>query len=86
MNNLPGVSQLKTGEVSSGLWLPCSGLVCFDTSLILHFLGPTVSLSIMSNSYKALKEEFVSNLSGGSISEVNIVTSVAPVCTLLACI
>ena len=33
----------------------------------------------MANSYKALKEEFVSNLSGGSISEINVVTAVAPV-------
>ena len=36
----------------------------------------------MANSYKALKENFVSNLSGGSIAEVNLVTAVAPVSTL----
>lgn len=30
-------------------------------------------------SYKKLKEDFVSNLSGGSASEVNYVTAVAPV-------
>jgi len=33
----------------------------------------------MAQSYKALKEGFVSGLSGGSISEVNYVTAVAPV-------
>ena len=36
----------------------------------------------MANSYKALKEDFVSNLSGGSIGEINLVTSVAPVSLL----
>lgn len=30
-------------------------------------------------SYKALKEDFVSNLTGGEISEINYVTAVAPV-------
>lgn len=34
----------------------------------------------MANSYKTLKEDFVSNLSGGTISEINYVTAVAPVC------
>lgn len=33
----------------------------------------------MAQSYKALKESFVSNLSGGKVSEVNYVTAVAPV-------
>jgi glucosaminylphosphatidylinositol acyltransferase len=33
----------------------------------------------MEKSYKARKEEFVSNLSGGSILEINYVTLVAPV-------
>ena len=33
----------------------------------------------MAHSYKALKEEFVSNLSGGGIAEINLVTLVAPV-------
>lgn len=37
----------------------------------------------MAQSYKALKEDFVSNLSGGSIMEVNYVTAVAPVSYLL---
>ncbi|KAI9759305.1 MAG: Glucosaminyl phosphatidylinositol (GlcN-PI) nositol acylation protein [Chaenotheca gracillima] len=32
----------------------------------------------MANSYKSLKEDFVSNLTGGEISEINIVTAVAP--------
>lgn len=36
---------------------------------------------IMSNatSYKQLKEDFVSNLSGGSVTEISYVTAVAPV-------
>ena len=29
--------------------------------------------------YKALKEDFVSNLTGGEIGEINYVTAVAPV-------
>ena len=33
----------------------------------------------MAQSYKTLKEDFVSNLSGGQISEINYVTAVAPV-------
>lgn len=33
----------------------------------------------MAHSYKSLKEDFVSNLSGGSIQEINYVTAVAPV-------
>ncbi|KAI9785916.1 MAG: Glucosaminyl phosphatidylinositol (GlcN-PI) nositol acylation protein [Geoglossum umbratile] len=37
----------------------------------------------MANSYKALKEDFVSNLTGGSISEINKVTMVAPVAVIL---
>jgi hypothetical protein len=30
--------------------------------------------------YKKLKEDFVSNLTGGPISEISYVTAVAPVC------
>ena len=33
----------------------------------------------MAQSYKSLKENFVSNLSGGDIWEINYVTAVAPV-------
>lgn len=33
----------------------------------------------MANSYKSLKEDFVSNLTGGSIWEINYVTIAAPV-------
>ena len=33
----------------------------------------------MAQSYKTLKEDFVSNLSGGTVSEINWVTIVAPV-------
>ncbi|EPQ62989.1 Bgt-2379 [Blumeria graminis f. sp. tritici] len=33
--------------------------------------------------YKALKEDFVSNLTGGTISEINYVTAVAPVAVIL---
>ncbi|KAI9853071.1 MAG: Glucosaminyl phosphatidylinositol (GlcN-PI) nositol acylation protein [Thelocarpon superellum] len=32
----------------------------------------------MANSYKSLKEDFVSNLSGGDIAEINYVTAIAP--------
>ena len=37
----------------------------------------------ITQSYKALKEGFVSNLSGGEVSEINWVTAVAPVRVLL---
>ncbi|KAL8934719.1 MAG: hypothetical protein Q9211_005079 [Gyalolechia sp. 1 TL-2023] len=37
----------------------------------------------MAQSYKSLKENFVSNLSGGSISEINYVTAVAPTAVFL---
>lgn len=33
----------------------------------------------MAASYKSLKEDFVSGLTGGDISEINLVTAVAPV-------
>lgn len=38
----------------------------------------------MAASYKALKEDFVSNLTGGKIGEINYVTAVAPVRFCLA--
>lgn len=48
--------------------------------------GPTASSNMsraaeaaMAASYKSLKEDFVSNLTGGEISEINYVTAVAPV-------
>lgn len=31
-------------------------------------------------SYKQMKEDFVSNLSGGEVTEINYVTAVGPVC------
>ncbi|KAG6999594.1 mitochondrial distribution and morphology protein 12 [Physcia stellaris] len=37
----------------------------------------------MAQSYKSLKEDFVSNLSGGTIGEINTVTAVAPAAYLL---
>ncbi|RFU30619.1 hypothetical protein B7463_g5721, partial [Scytalidium lignicola] len=37
----------------------------------------------MAASYKALKEDFVSNLTGGSIGEINLVTAVAPTAVIL---
>lgn len=37
----------------------------------------------MAQSYKTLKEDFVSNLTGGKISDINYVTAVAPVCAQL---
>lgn len=40
----------------------------------------TYSRATMAQSYKSLKENFVSNLSGGSIWEINYITAVAPVC------
>lgn len=57
---------------------------------LLHFLSLDFRLTSrqtsrtaekvsMAQSYKALKEGFVSNLSGGEVSEVNYVTAVAPV-------
>jgi hypothetical protein len=36
-------------------------------------------MSNMAASYKQRKEDFVSNLSGGSVSEISYVTAVAPV-------
>ena len=33
----------------------------------------------MAASYKSLKEDFVSGLTGGNISEINYITAVAPV-------
>ena len=33
----------------------------------------------MAASYKRLKEDFVSNLTGGEIGEINYVTAIAPV-------
>ena len=38
----------------------------------------------MAQSYKTLKEEFVSDLLGGSVSEINYVTAVAPVSTAMS--
>jgi hypothetical protein len=35
----------------------------------------------MHQDYKARKEDFVANLSGGSISEINLITLAAPVST-----
>ncbi|KAG9235952.1 GWT1-domain-containing protein [Amylocarpus encephaloides] len=37
----------------------------------------------MTASYKSLKEDFVSNLAGGSIAEINYVTAVAPIALIL---
>jgi len=33
--------------------------------------------------YKQLKEDFVSHLTGGTATEINLVTAVAPVCIIL---
>jgi hypothetical protein len=49
--------------------------------------SPSTTINTMSKareqaiaaSYKALKEDFVSNLTGGEIGEINYVTAVAPV-------
>ncbi|KAI9839412.1 MAG: Glucosaminyl phosphatidylinositol (GlcN-PI) nositol acylation protein [Sclerophora amabilis] len=37
----------------------------------------------MANSYKSMKEDFVSNLTGGEVAEINYVTAVAPASALL---
>lgn len=41
--------------------------------------GATAAAAAAASNYKKLKEDFVSNLSGGSASEVFLVTAVAPV-------
>jgi len=51
--------------------------------------GPSPKMSkaakeAMAANYKSLKEDFVSGLTGGSISEINVVTAVAPVCLSFA--
>ena len=40
-----------------------------------------VETAAMTQSYKLLKEDFVSNLTGGEIPEINAITAVAPVCS-----
>lgn len=42
--------------------------------------GPTGLIFVMEQDYKARKEAFVSNLSGGDINEINTVALVASVC------
>ncbi|KJR81542.1 phosphatidylinositol glycan, class W [Sporothrix schenckii 1099-18] len=44
--------------------------------------GATAAAAAAANNYKQLKEDFVSNLSGGSANEVILVTAVAPVAVL----
>lgn len=51
--------------------------VCIDLHSL--YLGSQKNPSTMAQSYKTLKENFVSNLSGGIVSEINWVTAVAPV-------
>lgn len=46
----------------------------------LLYTGPTGLIFIMDQDYKARKEAFVSNLSGGDINEINAVALVASVC------
>lgn len=43
-------------------------------------MDQTASAAAAAASYKQLKEDFVSNLTGGTAAEVNLVTAVAPVC------
>jgi hypothetical protein len=40
----------------------------------------------MDKSYKLLKEEFVSNLSGGTIRDLAVVTAAVPVCPFSPCV
>ena len=65
---------------------------CFrhaGNTFLKHDVGPAYpalslspilsSLALMAQSYKSIKEDFVSNLSGGSIREIICVTAIAPV-------
>lgn len=49
---------------------------------VRHAVDSPASLDMASSTanYKQLKEDFVSNLSGGTVSEIAQVTLVAPVC------
>lgn len=44
--------------------------------------GAGAAAGVRGHNYKALKEAFVSNLNGGTIAEVNLVTLIAPVCSI----
>ena len=54
----------------------CSGRYSQPT---IHSNMSQVAEAAMAASYKSLKEDFVSNLTGGDIGEINYVTAVAPV-------
>lgn len=41
---------------------------------------PSEAKANLAKTFKELKEDFVANLPGGEISEINYVTAVAPVC------
>ncbi len=59
-------------------FLPAGG----DLSPTTIFIMSRAAQAAMAASYKSLKEDFVSNLTGGEISEINYVTAVAPVSSI----
>jgi hypothetical protein len=70
----------STSEPLRDFWLlqTSTSLTPRETSQILPRMSQAAEAA-MAASYKALKEDFVSGLTGGEISEVNYVTVVAPV-------
>lgn len=76
---LPGKILAETTRL--GIQTPARNHTWLNTitkdSLIMAALAQ--ARQAMAANYKALKEDFVSNLTGGEIKEINYVTAVAPV-------